>query len=118
MALFSAVPELPQAAPVLYAALAFLALLQVTALIFNLIPCPGLDGWGIIEPFLPAPVRALGRRVGADRDPHPRGRAVLRARLNRWFWQTVFAACALIGLDAARGVRRLAAVPVLAVSVG
>ena len=84
----------------LYAALAFLALLQVTALIFNLIPCPGLDGWGIIEPFLPAPLRALGRRVA------PIAILVLVAALffvpglSRWLWQTVFAACALIGLDA------------------
>src|SRR5207237_4762394 len=60
MALFAAVPQLSATAPVLYVALAFLALLQVTALIFNLIPCPGLDGWGIIEPFMPAPVRDLG----------------------------------------------------------
>ena len=30
---------------------------QVTALLFNLLPCPGLDGWGIIEPFLPPTVR-------------------------------------------------------------
>src|SRR5712671_4248480 len=41
---------------ILYASLAFLALLKVTALVFNLIPCPGLDGWGIIEPFLPATI--------------------------------------------------------------
>jgi Zn-dependent protease len=100
MAVFAAVPQLASTAPVLYVALAFLALLQVTALIFNLIPCPGLDGWGIIEPFLPAPLRALGRRVA------PFAILVLVAALffvpglNRWLWQTVFAACALIGLDA------------------
>src|SRR5205823_13198412 len=49
---------------ILYASLAFLALLKVTALVFNLIPCPGLDGWGIVEPFLPEPVRQAGRRFG------------------------------------------------------
>ncbi|MFI6347093.1 site-2 protease family protein [Streptomyces sp. NPDC050560] len=32
--------------------LAFLALLQVSAAILNLIPVPGLDGYGIIEPWL------------------------------------------------------------------
>ncbi len=31
-------------------ALAFMGFLQVTALIFNLIPLPPLDGWGIISP--------------------------------------------------------------------
>jgi Zn-dependent protease len=34
------------------AALAFLAMLQVTAAILNLLPVPGLDGYGIIEPWL------------------------------------------------------------------
>ncbi|MET9859880.1 site-2 protease family protein [Streptomyces smyrnaeus] len=33
-------------------ALAFLALLQVTAALLNLLPVPGLDGFGIIEPWL------------------------------------------------------------------
>ncbi|MEO8093932.1 MAG: site-2 protease family protein [Pseudolysinimonas sp.] len=37
----------------LWAALAFLAFLQVTAAIINLLPVPGLDGFGIIEPYLP-----------------------------------------------------------------
>ncbi len=100
MALFAAAPEMSKTAPVLYVALAFLALLQVTALIFNLIPCPGLDGWGIIEPFLPEPLQALGRRVA------PIAILILVAALffvpglSRWLWQTVFAACALVGLDA------------------
>jgi Zn-dependent protease len=38
----------------LYPALAFLAFLQATALILNLLPIPGLDGFGAIRPFLPA----------------------------------------------------------------
>ncbi|MCD9874332.1 site-2 protease family protein [Streptomyces guryensis] len=33
-------------------ALAFLALLQVTAAILNFLPVPGLDGYGVIEPWL------------------------------------------------------------------
>ena len=37
----------------LWAALAFLLFLQVTAAILNLLPIPGLDGYGIIEPYLP-----------------------------------------------------------------
>ncbi|SEM08762.1 site-2 protease family protein [Streptacidiphilus jiangxiensis] len=35
-----------------YEALGYLALLQVMATILNLIPMPGLDGYGIIEPWL------------------------------------------------------------------
>jgi Zn-dependent protease len=36
-----------------YEALAFLALLQAMALILNLLPLPGLDGFGALRPFLP-----------------------------------------------------------------
>ncbi|MYU21412.1 site-2 protease family protein [Streptomyces sp. SID8352] len=38
-------------------ALAFLALLQVTAAILNLLPVPGLDGYGVVEPWLSRAVR-------------------------------------------------------------
>jgi Zn-dependent protease len=38
-------------------ALAFLAMLQVTAAILNFLPVPGLDGYGVIEPWLSYRVR-------------------------------------------------------------
>ncbi|MFF8269254.1 site-2 protease family protein [Streptomyces sp. NPDC016562] len=38
-------------------ALAFLALLQVSAAILNFLPVPGLDGYGVIEPWLSYNVR-------------------------------------------------------------
>ncbi|MEU9378675.1 site-2 protease family protein [Streptomyces sp. NPDC048255] len=38
-------------------ALAFLALLQVSAAILNFLPVPGLDGYGVIEPWLSYGVR-------------------------------------------------------------
>lgn len=37
----------------LFAALAMLAFLQATALVLNLLPVPGLDGFNAIRPFLP-----------------------------------------------------------------
>lgn len=43
----------------LASALAFLAYLQAMALILNLLPIPGLDGYGVIRPFLPDSVRAM-----------------------------------------------------------
>lgn len=46
----------------LSSALAMLAFLQATALILNLLPVPGLDGWGAIRPFLPAGVNHALRR--------------------------------------------------------
>jgi Zn-dependent protease len=48
-----------------WAALAFLGFLQVTAALLNLLPVPGLDGFGIVEPWLPrAWVRAAGQVSG------------------------------------------------------
>jgi Zn-dependent protease len=38
-------------------ALGFLALLQVTAAILNILPVPGLDGYGVVEPWLSDGVR-------------------------------------------------------------
>jgi Zn-dependent protease len=37
--------------------IAFLALLQLSALVLNLIPLPPFDGYGILEPFLPEGTR-------------------------------------------------------------
>ena len=37
--------------------LAFLAMLQVTAVVLNLVPLPPLDGYGVIAPYLPLDVR-------------------------------------------------------------
>ena len=42
-----------QVSPALVQALGFLALLQATALVLNLIPVPGFDGYGAVRPFLP-----------------------------------------------------------------
>jgi Zn-dependent protease len=48
-----------------WAALSFLAFLQLTAAVFNFLPVPGLDGFGIWEPWLPRPFAAAAGRVGA-----------------------------------------------------
>ncbi|HEX7738576.1 MAG TPA: site-2 protease family protein [Marmoricola sp.] len=37
---------------VLYAAIGWFAWLQISVAILNLLPIPGLDGWGIIEPWV------------------------------------------------------------------
>ncbi|MFC3077041.1 site-2 protease family protein [Phenylobacterium terrae] len=46
----------------LVSGLAFLAFLQATALILNLLPVPGLDGYGVFRPFLPQAVRQRLRK--------------------------------------------------------
>lgn len=45
-------------------ALAFLAFLQISAFMFNLIPLPPLDGFGIIAPHLPAAIRQRAQMFG------------------------------------------------------
>src|SRR5262249_29440137 len=85
--------------PVLYAAFAFLALLHLTALLFNLLPCPGLDGWGIVAPFLPGKTRNWGRRTAPIAPIILVVGLFLIPGLNGWFWDVVYGACALIGLD-------------------
>jgi len=46
--------------PVFWAGVAFLGFLQVTALLLNLLPIPGLDGYSALEPHLsPETQRAL-----------------------------------------------------------
>jgi Zn-dependent protease len=44
-------------------ALSYLALLQIMAFLLNILPVPGLDGWGAIEPFLPYKARELGAKA-------------------------------------------------------
>jgi Zn-dependent protease len=47
-----------------FEALAFLAFIEVIALVLNLLPIPGLDGFGIIRPWLPYSVQAGANRFG------------------------------------------------------
>lgn len=47
------------------AAMAALAYIQATAIVLNLLPIPGLDGFGIIRPFLPGHVAAAGQAIAA-----------------------------------------------------
>jgi Zn-dependent protease len=45
-------------------AAAFLAFLQAWALILNLLPLPGLDGFGVIRPYLSPALQARATRLG------------------------------------------------------
>ena len=44
-------------------ALSCLALIQVLAFVLNILPVPGLDGFGVLEPFLSMDARRLAARV-------------------------------------------------------
>ena len=47
-----------------FAALAFLGFIEAIALVLNLLPVPGLDGFGIIRPWLPYSMQGLANRYG------------------------------------------------------
>lgn len=51
-------PDVPLAA-----ALSFLALLQVFAFVLNILPIPGLDGWGALEPHLSPEAQRFGAKA-------------------------------------------------------
>ena len=53
----------PDSGSVLAAGLSFLALLQIVAFIINILPIPGLDGWGAIEPWLSPEAKRFGQQV-------------------------------------------------------
>lgn len=82
---------------VFWSGLAFLGFLQVTALVLNLLPVPGLDGYGALEPHLSADTqRAL--------EPAKQwGLFILlillfTPALNRWFFSVVFGFVDLSGV--------------------
>ncbi|WP_424214026.1 site-2 protease family protein [Streptomyces sp. BI20] len=79
-------------------ALGFLALLQVSAALLNFLPVPGLDGYGVIEPWLSARVR---REVAPLA---PFGLLLVFALLwiptvNVWFFDLVRTLLSLLGVD-------------------
>jgi len=93
--------------PFLYEALAFLAFLEVSALVLNLLPVPGLDGWGIIEPWLPIDIRESGARLA------PIGPTLLFMAffmipsVNGMFWRLVFDVAQITHLDARAAIQGL-----------
>jgi tetratricopeptide (TPR) repeat protein/Zn-dependent protease len=59
----SAIPDSSEQPLLLLSSLAFVVYLQVFAVIFNLLPIPGLDGYGIIELWLPKYIQTQGNYI-------------------------------------------------------
>ncbi|MDR7251516.1 Zn-dependent protease [Nocardioides sp. BE266] len=82
---------------VLHSLLAYLLVIQVTLIILNLLPLPGLDGYGVIEPFLPRSVAAALNAV------RPYGLIILVALVFSggldFLWDAGFAVGELLGAD-------------------
>ncbi|MGW2465770.1 site-2 protease family protein [Streptomyces sp. SID2999] len=81
-------------------ALAFLALLQVTAAVLNFLPVPGLDGYGVIEPWLSNGIKRQVEPIA------PFGLLIVFALLwvpsvNRVFFDVIYALLSALGVDGA-----------------
>ncbi len=82
-------------------ALGLLALLQMIALFINLLPIPGLDGFGILEPFLPR------EWLGFASFLRPFGFLLVffllstNSPISDFFWNNVWSAMELVGFNLA-----------------
>ncbi len=82
-----------------FAALAFLGFIEAIALVLNLLPIPGLDGFGIIRPWLPYSIQDLALRFGQV--------AIIGIFIVLWFvppvsnafFQSIFHLTSLVGID-------------------
>jgi Zn-dependent protease len=80
------------------AALTFLAQLQVSAALLNLVPVPGLDGYGIIEPWLSLQTR----RAVAPFAPYGMLAVFIvlwQSQVNQWFFKLVYGVMHTFGVD-------------------
>lgn len=83
--------------PAFWTGLSFLAFLQITAFLLNILPIPGLDGYGIIEPSLRYETRRALEQI------KPFGMLILFAvifftPLSRVFFDSVYALFELSGV--------------------
>ena len=83
-----------------WAALALLAVLQITASVLNLVPVPGLDGGNILQPWLSPPYQRAYNLFA------PYGFILLfallwQSRINGWFFSIVYWLSELIGVPRA-----------------
>jgi Zn-dependent protease len=82
-----------------FEALAFLGFIEAVALVLNLLPIPGLDGFGILRPWLPYSVQDLAIRFGQM--------AIIGVFIALWyvapvrdaFFQSIFQITNLAGID-------------------
>ncbi len=89
---------LPVSPDGIWPGLAFLALLQVTAVVLNLLPVPPFDGFGALEPYLPLDLR--------QRLAETRGMLVWIVFAVLWyvpavsnvFWNSVFSLAGFMGV--------------------
>jgi Zn-dependent protease len=88
-------------------ALAFLLVLQISAILFNLIPVPPLDGFQALEPWLPGEWKEAIMPIAAN------GMFILFLLLwyvqpvNHAFWSTIYGISDALGVDRDFAIRGL-----------
>ncbi|MCX4749446.1 site-2 protease family protein [Kitasatospora sp. NBC_01287] len=85
-------------APEFQAALSFLGMLQVSAALLNLLPVPGLDGYGIVEPWLSPQTR----RAVAPFAPYGMMAVFVvlwQSQVNVWFFNLVYDVMGFFGVS-------------------
>ena len=83
----------------LLAGLAFLAFLQATALILNLLPLPGLDGFGIVQSLFPESERAAMAQIASWLSLVVFVVIISAPELLRPVWQVAEILCNGVGVD-------------------
>jgi Zn-dependent protease len=86
-------------APILKASLVLLAMLQTSSILFNLLPVPGFDGWGIIEPYLPRDIQESAMRVGPLAALGLIAVFLFVPGVASAFWGVIFSIMKLFGLE-------------------
>ncbi|HEY8865137.1 MAG TPA: hypothetical protein VIO37_13385 [Candidatus Dormibacteraeota bacterium] len=94
-----------------FAALAFLGFIEVVALVLNLLPVPGLDGFGIIRPWLPYSAQGLAIQYGQLGILAVFGALWLVPPFNQAFFGFVFAITSIAGINQNLILIGLAAMP-------
>jgi Zn-dependent protease len=82
-----------------WAGLALLAFLQITGLLFNLLPIPGLDGFGILEPYLPEEISRSARSLGSITYVVIFFLFFNNTPVSRGFWKVIESISSLASLD-------------------
>jgi len=83
-----------------FGALAFLGFIEAIALVLNLIPVPGLDGFGILRPWLPYAAQGLANQYGQLGIIAVFAALWLVAPINSAFFGFVLQITSLAGIDA------------------
>jgi Zn-dependent protease len=82
-----------------FGALAFLGFIEAIALVLNLIPVPGLDGFGILRPWLPYAAQGLANQYGQLGIIAVFAALWLVAPINHAFFGFVVQITSLAGID-------------------